>query len=278
MNSLSVLAPAKINLSLKILGKREDGFHELETVMVPVKGLADTLLFKESEGFSFHCDAAGVPTDESNLVVKAVRAFERESGLSVKHSITLEKVIPHGAGLGGGSSDAASCLLALNELYAAPLSFRTLHALAAELGADVPFFLYKSACICRGKGELVEPLLSAASFTMVLLKPSFGVSTKDAFKRWLDSSELSGIPYATQKGPYGEMVNDLERPVFEKFLFLADFKKWLLTQSGVSVAQMSGSGSTMIAIVDSLNAADALIDKAKNECDPHLFTWAGEVL
>lgn len=277
MDTLTRSAPAKINLSLVVTGKREDGFHELETLMVPVSGLADRLLFEPAESFGFVCDQDGVPTDESNLVVKAVRAFERAAGIEVKYQITLEKEVPHGAGLGGGSSDAAFCLLGLNQLHGDPLAFEVLHELAADLGSDVPFFLYEAPCICRGRGDLIEPVEPVGAFSVCLFKPGFGVSTPDAYQRWQSSRELPGIPYAAQSGPYGEMVNDLERPVFEKFIFLADFKRWLLGQAEVAVAQMSGSGSTMIAILKEGATGEDLIARAKAECDPHLFTWSGEV-
>ena len=140
-------APAKVNLSLRILGKREDGFHELETLMVPVSGLADQLTFEEAEEFSFSCDAPGVPVDEGNLVVKAVRLFEAKRGKECCYRVHLEKKVPHGAGLGGGSSDAATCLRALNELSGAGLSVEELCEMAGELGSDVPFFLFEKACL-----------------------------------------------------------------------------------------------------------------------------------
>ena len=272
---MKVTAPAKINLSLQIKGKREDGFHELETVMVPLPGLADTLTFTPAEAFSFCCDQEGVPTDETNLVVKAVRGFEQVSGLEVRQHILLEKVVPHGAGLGGGSSDAASTLLALNALYDSPLSFEQLWEIAAGLGSDVPFFLYECACICRGRGELITPLDEVPTFQVCLLKPEFGVSTPDAFKRWVGSRELEGVSYAEQRGPYGVMSNDLERPVFEKHVFLAECKRWLLAQPEVEVAQMSGSGSTMFAVLKSSGSGHELAQRAQRELDPKLFTWWG---
>jgi len=253
MATLSVNAPAKINLSLRVKGKRVDGFHELETVMLPLPELYDTLVFTEANTFKFTCDKPDVPTDESNLVVKAVRLFEKCAKLKVSYEILLEKRVPHGAGLGGGSSDAATTLLTLNKLYESKLSLEELHDIAAEIGSDVPFFLYESACICRGRGDLIETLPQVDPFALCLFKPDFGVPTADAYQRWEESKELPGIPYRSQKGPLGEMKNDLERPVFEKFLFLAECKRWLLMQPEVKVAQMSGSGSTMIAVVDDVS-------------------------
>jgi len=274
---MTVEAPAKVNLSLEIVRKREDGFHELNTIMVPILGLSDTLEFTESAEFSFSCDMEGVPTDECNLVVKAARLFEVAAQVKVRYHIFLKKKVPHGAGLGGGSSDAAFTLLTLNNLYDKPLGLDKLHMIAAELGSDVPFFLYQSPCRCTGRGDIIEVVDKVKSFALCLLKPDFEVSTPDAYKRWVDSQPLGGVPYEPQDGPYGEMVNDLERPVFEKYLFLAECKRWLLDQPEVRVAQMSGSGSTMIAILEDILQAEGLISRAKRELDPSLFTWHGLV-
>ncbi len=277
MSDLTLEAPAKINLSLKVLGKRADGFHELETLMVPLSGLSDTLHFQEGDRFSFSCEADDVPKDETNLVVKAVRVFEERVGIKVHYKITLEKRVPHGAGLGGGSSDAAFTLLGLNRLCGEPLAFEVLHDLASELGSDVPFFLYQRACLCRGRGEIIERVEQAEKFPIVLLKPNFAVSTKDAFSRWKDAKEVESFHYEAQMGPYGKMVNQLEIPVFEKFLFLGELKTWLLNQKGVKVAQMSGSGSTMITILEDIGDADTIITSAKETWDPNLFSWLGVV-
>jgi len=132
-------APAKVNLSLKVLGKRDDGFHELETLMAPLS-LADELCFKKAESYSLCCESSEVPVDESNLVTKAVRLFERASARSCEWQITLKKNVPHGAGLGGGSSDAATTLITLNELEGTNFSQHDLAAMSAEIGSDIPCF------------------------------------------------------------------------------------------------------------------------------------------
>src|SRR6218665_3142585 len=146
-------APAKLNLSLRVRRKRDDGFHDIETLMVKLPGLADVLTFSEADAFSFKCDDPSVPADETNLVVKAVRAFEKATATVCAHSILLEKRVPHGAGLGGGSSDAAITLLALNDIHGNPLSREQLVGIAAILGSDIPFFLTNGAAICTGRGE-----------------------------------------------------------------------------------------------------------------------------
>jgi 4-diphosphocytidyl-2-C-methyl-D-erythritol kinase len=275
MSTLTLQAPAKLNLSLRILGKRDDGFHALDTLMIRLPGLADELEFSAAEKFSFSCSDPSVPGDESNLVVKAVRAWEAASGLSCRLHVFLKKVVPHGAGLGGGSSDAATTFLGINQLHGSPLSLDVLHDLAAGLGSDIPFFLHPGAARCTGRGEILEPAPLPPALPVLLLKPGFGVATPDAYKRWKDSSEIPGISYGPQVFPWGELVNDLERPVFEKHRFLAEVKQWLLERPEVAGAMMSGSGSTMFAVLKSGAAAEALAAEAKEALDPTLWTWSG---
>jgi 4-diphosphocytidyl-2-C-methyl-D-erythritol kinase len=270
------VARAKVNLDLKILRKREDGFHGLETRMAPIS-LADRLIFTEADAYRLVCDFPGVPLDESNLVTKAVRIFQRETGRACAYQIELEKAVPHGAGLGGGSGDAAAALRALNVLEKTDLPVETLAAWAAEIGSDVPFFVFDSVCDCSGRGEIVKPIEWGHQVDALLLKPSFGVSTPAAYKSWMESKEIKGIDYAPQQLEWGVMENDLERPVFEKHRFLAEMKMWLLVQDEVEAAMMSGSGSTMIAILKSPGMAETLAEKAREELDPTLWTHAVKI-
>lgn len=267
-------APAKVNLTLKVLGKREDGFHDLESLMVPLD-LADSLQFEAADCYTLVCDTPGVPLDESNLVSKAVRAFEARIGRDCNWKITLKKNVPHGAGLGGGSSDAATVLLALNKLEGANIDLDELASMGAAFGSDVPFFIYQQACMIGGRGENVTPvdMPGLSGVEILLLKPSFGVDTPDAFKRWAGSGKVPGVDYSPQNMPWGEMVNDLEVPVFEKHRFLAEMKLWLSNQPEVSAAMMSGSGSTMMAFLKSGDAgnAGALMDRARKSLDPTLW-------
>ena len=268
------IARAKVNLNLKILGKREDGFHAMETRMAPIS-LADQLIFTPSEEYSLECDQAGVPLDESNLVTMAVRIFQRETGKACAFRVRLEKLVPHGAGLGGGSSDAAATLRALNQLEGTNLSVDVLAEWAGEIGSDVPFFVYDSVCDCSGRGEIVQPIEWPYLLDALLLKPSFGVSTPAAYKNWLTSEEISGVNYAAQSMSWAEFCNDLERPVFQKHRFLAEMKMWLLQQEEVAAAMMSGSGSTMIAVLHDPLKAEDLKQRAKDQLDPTL--WAAAV-
>src|SRR5215475_14377466 len=155
---MQILAPAKINLSLKILGRRSDGFHELDTLIAPISLYDEIRIDKRPHGIGFSCDDPSLPQDDDNLAVRAAKAFFETTKIEPAISIELKKKIPHGAGLGGGSSDAASVLLALNELFEAKLSREALAEMAKPLGSDVPFFLFQSAALCKGRGELVSPV------------------------------------------------------------------------------------------------------------------------
>lgn len=275
MMTFSLDAPAKLNLSLRVLGKREDGFHEIDTLMVKLPGLADVIEFAEADEFKFTCDAPGVPGNETNLVVKAARAYEKATKISCKCSITLKKIIPHGAGLGGGSSDAATTLLGLNRLHNFKLGVEKLHEIAAELGSDIPFFLISGAARCTGRGEKIQPIPSPRALRVLLLKPAFSVATPDAYKRWMQSSEIPGIRYGSQAFQGITLENDLERPVFEKHRFLAEVKEWLLDRRETAVAMMSGSGSTVFAVLNDGAHAEALATAARAELDPGLWYWSG---
>jgi 4-diphosphocytidyl-2-C-methyl-D-erythritol kinase len=266
-------APAKINLSIRILGRRDDGFHEVETLMAPIS-LSDRLTITPTESgvMIFECDDPTLPGGDDNLVVKAAKLFLAAAGIEDGFAIQLEKRIPHGAGLGGGSSDAAAVLRALNHLLSNPLGQQRLYELATHIGSDVPFFIAGSAANCRGRGELIEPVRIGRSLPLLLLKPSFGVATPWAYSRWRDAAELPGVSYAAQEFDSFKFVNDLERPVFEKYPFLAHAKMWLLDQPEVGAALMSGSGSTMLAVLRDAADAEALGLRARRELDAEL--WA----
>ena len=268
-------APAKLNLSLRILGKREDGFHELESLMVRLDGLADRLTVEAAGEDQFECDAPGVPVDGGNLVVRAREAFRRATGCAEPVAMHLEKRVPHGAGLGGGSSDAAAALLGLDRLFGTGLDGEALRAIGAELGSDVPFFMGPAVAVVRGRGEILAEARALPRLPVLLLKPSFGVSTPEAYRRWAGSEEIAGVGYAAQEFPWGVLVNDLERPVFAKHRFLAEMKEWLRARQGVAGALMSGSGSTMFAVLDDPESAERVAEQACRELDPTLWTWSG---
>jgi 4-diphosphocytidyl-2-C-methyl-D-erythritol kinase len=278
MQATQVFAPAKINLSLKILSRREDGFHEIETLIAPVS-LCDEINIqrkKGGQGIDFHCDDPSVPRAEDNLVVRAAKSFVAAMKMTSAVSIDLKKKIPHGAGLGGGSSDAATTLLALNRLFETNLTREELAKLGSDVGSDVPFFIFESTATCRGRGELVTPAQLPEQLPILLLKPDFVVATAWAYSRWHDSREIPGVTYAAQEFAGQTFVNDLERPVFEKFVFLAQLKMWLLKQPEVGAALMSGSGSTVFAVLREGQDTEAIAERARDQLDPELWTYACE--
>jgi 4-diphosphocytidyl-2-C-methyl-D-erythritol kinase len=277
---MQVLAPAKINLSLKILGRRNDGFHELDTLIAPIS-LYDEIRIDKGRlgnGIEFRCDDPSVPQGDDNLAVRAAKAFFATTKIEPAVSIELKKKIPHGAGLGGGSSDAASALLALNDLFETKLSREALAEMAEPLGSDVPFFLFQSEAVCKGHGEMVTPVKLQRQFSILLMKPAFAISTAWAYSHWQYSRELPGIRYEAQEFADQTFVNDLERPVFEKFVFLAQLKMWLLSQSEVGAGLMSGSGSTMFAVMRENADADSVATRTKAQLDPELWTCTCKTL
>ncbi len=266
----------KINLLLNVLGRREDGFHELETLMQPVK-LFDELTFSQgdAEGVQFTCSDASLPTGDDNLVVRAARLFFSEAGIPEQAAIHLEKRIPAEAGLGGGSGNAAATLLGLNEMFNNPLSLEKLHELAGGLGSDIPFFLEDRPAVAGGRGEQVErldPFPALAGKWLFLARPGFGVSTPFAYKGLKNHPEaLNGRPgraselaAALADGDLGaaaeQFYNSLEAPVLRKFPILAMYQEFL-RENGATVALMSGSGSTTFAIADSRGLAETLKEK-----------------
>ncbi len=276
--STTYTAPAKINLSLRVLGKRDDGYHNVDILMARLD-LVDTLDFHNSRTTTLLCDTPGVPTDESNLVMKAVREFEKAYGRKAKQKITLTKNIPHGAGLGGGSADAAITLRACNEIIGTGYSDEELHTMASALGSDVPFFLNPVISRCTGRGEIVEPVPELAEWRspIVLIKPQFAVSTPSAYKLLRGAHRIKGVNYNAQMVDGIKFVNELERAVFTKFPVLGFSKMWLLGQPGVRAALMCGSGSTLFALTETLEQAQAVAEAARAELDPTLWTYCGYV-
>lgn len=271
---MQLYAPAKINLSFEIKGRREDGFHEIETLMAPIS-LSDRLTIEQGKiagGIQFSCDDSSLPNGEENLVVQAARLFRKATEIGAEITIALEKKIPHGAGLGGGSSDAATTLLGLNELFETRLDQKYLVELAAQIGSDVPFFILGSAATGRGRGEVVEPARLPVSFNLLLVKPDFGVPTPWAYGRWKNSRELPDVNYASQEFSGVRFVNDLERPVFEKFVLLGYLKTWLCLQPEVGAALLSGSGSTVFAVLRGDADAEKLATRVRENLDSAMWT------
>ena len=262
--TLEKSSPCKVNLLLNILGRRKNGFHELETVLQPV-ALCDTLRFESADGgVLLTCSDPRLPTDAGNLVARAATLFRQTAGVTDGVRIHLEKRIPLAAGLGGGSGNAATTLRGLNELFGSPFSEAQLHDLAANLGSDVPFFLQDRPALATGRGEKLEPLDAFPALrgkALLLIHPGFGIATAWAYQA------LAGFPEALQgrSGRARHLVallrtadtrtagaafyNALEAPALAKYPVLALYQEFLRAH-GVLATLMSGSGSTTFAVVE----------------------------
>jgi 4-diphosphocytidyl-2-C-methyl-D-erythritol kinase len=260
---MKILSPAKINLTLEILGKRPDGFHELATWMLPV-GLYDSIEIEPAALPSFQSNVPELDEDPSNLVTRAADLFNRTASIDMAYAIRLEKKIPIGAGLGGGSSNAAATLRLLNELHNTRFRPEELEVLAAKLGSDVAFFIAGRSAWCSGRGERIEPRLFPEDLWVCLFKPGFGISTAGVYGAYaqLELGRKHGKEIET---PWGKLRNDLEQAVLPKYLFLGLVKDWLNQQPESAFALMSGSGSTMFAIVRGQSDGETLQDRFRAE-------------
>ncbi len=263
---LEVVAPAKVNLSLRVLGKRPDGYHDLRSLVCPVS-VFDRLRLRvcEAAGITFRCSDPTIPSDGTNLVVRAARIFCERVGIEPALEIELEKGIPHGAGLGGGSSDAAATLSGLNRLYDKELTVPDLSILAEALGSDVPLFLRSGAVWISGRGERVEPAVLPRDWALLMVKPGFGVPTPWAYGALASAVDLPGVDVRGQDIGGVVLENDLEKPVFGKYLLLADVKRWLVEQERCLGALMSGSGSTVFGVFDLEGEAEECAERFRSE-------------
>jgi 4-diphosphocytidyl-2-C-methyl-D-erythritol kinase len=256
-----LLAPAKINIGLLVKDKLPSGYHNIETIMVPIKLYDEITITKSKIEIGLKTNVKELPVDKSNLVVKAARLFFEATHIKSGVDICLKKNIPIGAGMGGGSSDAANTLLGLNKMFENPLTFQKLCELTSNIGMDVPFFLYKSVCFATGRGEILQPI-KIPKLYIVLYTPKYGVSTKWAYqnvdkrigtgltepnfslmilRKRLANNDLQGINTL--------IINDFESLVFSKYPDLLKIKNKLLSYEAYA-ASLSGSGSTIFALVE----------------------------
>lgn len=260
-------SPCKINLMLAILGIRPDGFHELISIVAPTK-FGDTLKAQISDkpADSLACNMEGIPLDSSNLVIKAAELFREATGRNEHFDFDLQKRVPAGAGLGGGSSNGAAALLAVNELCGNPLPTKKLSEIAAQMGSDCPLFLTNTPVVMRGRGERVFALRGEAReyierLKLVIFKPDFSINTgwaysqmkanpqdymsenaaESALSEWLENPSISGLP----------LINNMQIEAFKKFPALQIVLDEIRTRYRVP-AMMSGSGSACFAIVNNL--------------------------
>ena len=282
---LSHKSHCKINLLLNVVGQRTDGFHELEMLMLPVP-IFDRLDFELlGHGIELTCNQPGIPTDSSNLVYQAAESFAAKAGVTGGVRVHLEKSIPSEGGLGGGSSNAAATLLALNKLHDQPLGQATLHELAAELGSDVPFFMQSQAAVAKGRGEIIEPVAPLEALdgkSLLLVRPGFGVPTPWAYQGLAKFPGAKNRPLgqadelakSLANGSLAEaddaFYNSLETPVFDKFPLLKLIKQHALA-NGAEAALLCGSGSTVFAICPDAATAQSLGQAIKSKFGQQSF-------
>ncbi len=255
---MKLLAPAKINLYLRIVGKRDDGYHEIETLFERVS-IYDSLTVEITPELTvITCDAPGVPTDEKSLLMRAIKAFKEKTGYSGHFAVNLLKTIPIGGGLGGGSSDVATLLLGINEVSGVHLKKDELMDIGRSLGADIPFFLGgTSFAFGTGRGDVIKELKGQAKFWHILVTPPFEIYTKDVYSQiahfaltknrgvdtmftaFLDNNDISGIAR--------NLRNDLQTIVLREFPVLKQTMDELVV-SGAEGTLLSGSGSTVFGI------------------------------
>ncbi len=271
-------APAKVNLGLHVLRKREDGYHDIETVFLAVPW-HDVLTVSPAASFTFTCSDPGLPVNESNLCVKAAHLLmdhmalhypEREALAGV--ALHLEKNIPYGAGLGGGSSDAANTLRLLDTYWGLGLDQQVLHGFAAALGSDVPFFLEDEPVFAEGRGEVLTSLADASKsstyafpFEMVIAVPAVHVATAIAYKGIKPNDEgrpdLKPLVLSNDLGAWREeLVNDFESSVFDVYPAIREVKAMMLA-AGAGYAAMSGSGSAVFGVFESKAGAEVAVQK-----------------
>jgi len=266
---MRILAPAKVNVFLRITGRRPDGYHLLDSLMVPIS-LYDEIDLEardvgceartEKNTITVTCDDPTLPADETNLAYKAASLLRKETGVNARITIALRKRIPAGAGLGGGSSDAAAVLKGLNVLLSLGFNEDRLRTLASQLGADVPFFIPCRPARVQGVGEILTPLPPLPVKWFVVIVPPFGVPTPWAYRRFdelLSQTDAVGN-FALTKGNWPEtelFVNDLERAVIPAHPLIEELKARLL-QSGAEAALMSGSGSAVFGMFHNHSLAE----------------------
>lgn len=268
-------APAKLNLGLHVLRKRPDGFHDLETVFLRIPW-ADTLTAQPAGQITLTCSEASLSTDETNLVMKASLRLAEAAGVEQGAALRLDKRLPHGAGLGGGSSDAAAALRLLAAFWGLDVPDETLHALALGLGSDVPFFLGPAAAYATGRGDVLTPLRDPATgaiyrlpYALVVVVPPVRVSTAAAYARVRPRAaprpDLRTVVVSNDLARWrAELVNDFEEPIFEMFPAIRAVKEDLL-EAGAAYAAMSGSGSAVFGVFEDGDTATAAAEGARRQ-------------
>lgn len=278
---ISIPAFAKINWRLRVLGKRADGYHEIDTILQTVS-VHDIITFESSgdDSIRLWCDDHSVPSDERNLVWRAATALRKQYSINRGAKIRLEKRIPNEAGLGGGSSDAAATLIALTHLWQLKLSANDLFEIAGELGSDVPFFLHGGTARATGRGNMIKPRADAPEADLLIIKPNASVATANAYaalnSRALTTSDAKPILFCSQPSDFSASLdlntleNDFEPVVFQLEPEIERAKNALL-KSGAQAAILAGSGSAVFGIFENQDAQERAIQAIELEAGWRAF-------
>lgn len=286
---LTMFSPAKINLYLRILGRRADGYHDLETVMLPLDFGDQITLQLAEKNVTLECDDPRLPTDDTNLALRAAKLLATKCRVEQGVRILLQKRTPLAAGLGGGSSNAAAVLKGLSQLWQVDAPPDVLGELAARIGSDINFFLAGGAALCRGRGEQVEPIACKLSAAILLVNPGFGISTKWAYESWAKAAagltakppEVSLLLRALAEndllGVSRCLFNSLEAPSIKKFPVLRLLKD-AMRAGGATGALMSGSGATVFGLLAGAKAAEDSAKQIREEFGPSMWTQVTKCL
>ncbi len=296
--TMVVHAPAKINLTLEVFGKRTDGYHALRSLVVPVS-LYDTLTLTPTDGaIEVFCTVAGLPGENlsllpasgDNLAARAAQILREETGIRRGVRIGIRKEIPIGGGMGGGSADAAAVLSGLNALWGLNLPVERLMALGARLGSDIPAMVYGRAVCMEGRGEKVTPVSccwpAGTAWWLVVVNPGFNVPTRDVYRRFrsgLTSTEETFINarFALERGELGlactSLINSLEAPVFIKYPLLA-MLAGRLKSAGAAGVLLSGSGASVFALAADQDQALLIESHVRRDTGPWLWTRVAQIL
>ena len=287
MNSVKLLSPAKINLTLEILGVRHDGYHEIRSILQPIDLFDEiSIQVEEGEGIDLESSGIAVPLGKDNLAWRAAELFLQKSGLKLKIQIFIKKRIPVGAGLGGGSSNAASVLIGLNRVTKA-LSEDDLFNLAPKIGADVPFFIRSRTAIMEGVGEKINGLRDFPTFHYVILYPNIHTSTEQVYKKWDELNDSNPNKAYSSQSDLEEIVlkfidnkldpplkNDLEQAAISLHPEIKSFKE-ILTSLELKSVLMTGSGSAVFALFRTKEKASEIYEYLKTSPTFKVFLASG---
>ena len=260
MEKVIVESPAKINLGLNVIGKRTDGYHDLETIFIPLL-LKDIISFKKSDTLSITSNSTQLNNEEDNLIIKAIKLLEKVTNTNLRFEINLIKNIPIGGGLGGGSSNAATTLKTINKMMDLRLNYDRLVDLALQLGSDVPYFLNPITMYAESRGEILQPLNFEMPYPILIVNPGIKIDT-----HWAFGKIIPGLPEKNLKEILSSRIsdfevlrnyikNDFEEIIFKEFPVLKEIKSELYNQ-GAQFALMSGTGSTVYGIFSNLQKAE----------------------